>query len=267
MNSAPNHLVWSSGLTARMSEERMIRRDNLKLLMKERGWKKADLARELQFTDVYASRLVEGKVSFGEKAARKIERFTGKPHGWLDAVHLGGTYESDPLLDAPLSTGDEPPISVKQPIPVYRGVAAGQVDVVSDAHGKKPQRAPVVAWAALEKSVLTPNREWPDEAMTSFIAIEAVEQASDFTKLARVLDSPFPHIEVGDHVAIDPQQPPWDGCMVVIRTTGGRVMLRRYRALAASGFEAVCPNEMPLDSVRHGIALVGVVVSLIKSQI
>lgn len=244
----------------------MIRRDNLKLLMKERGWIKADLARVFQFSDTYASKLVEGKGSFGEKAARKIERVAGKPHGWLDAVHLGGTYEATHLADAYAPPGNVVPLVARDAAPAHQGAPSDHVVHASDGHGKKTQRAPVVAWAALEESVSKPNREWPTEALTPFIAIDAVKRPSEFTKLSRVLESPFPHIEAGDHIAVDPACEPWDGCMVVIKTSGGRVMLRRYRSLVPEGFEAICPGEHPLDA-RHGIKLVGVVVSLIKSQI
>lgn len=249
-----------------MSEERMIRRDNLKLLLKERGWIKADLAREFQFSDTYASKLVEGKGSFGEKVARKIERLAGKPHGWLDTVHLGGTYETTHLADDAAPESNVVPLTAREPSPAHQGAPLDHVVPMSDGHGKKTQRAPVVAWAALEESVSKPNREWPTEALTPFIAIEAVKRPSEFTKISRVLESPFPHIEPGDHIAVDPVCKPWDGCMVVIKTSGGRVMLRRYRSLVPKGFEAICPGENPLDA-RHGITLVGVVVSLTKSHI
>jgi hypothetical protein len=123
-------------------------------------------------------------------------------------------------------------------------------------------RAPVVAWALLENVLMKTNREWPEEAFVSFTAI--TDKVSSHVKAVTVLESPLPTIAPGDRIAVDPQCAPWDDCVVVVRTPTGRPMLRRYRGLAVLGWEAVCPNEPPLDHERHALILLGVVVGLNK---
>lgn len=122
--------------------------------------------------------------------------------------------------------------------------------------------APAIEWADVEVGLMKLNREWPTEARVTFTAV--TPQVSDFVKSLVVPESKIPTIAPGDCIAVDSQAKPWDDCVVLVKTKGGRVELFRYRALAGDGWEAVVPGEHPLDSVRHGLTLMGVVVGLNK---
>lgn len=125
--------------------------------------------------------------------------------------------------------------------------------------------APVVAWADLEAVLMKPNREWPEEAFLTSWAL--VPKASENTKFARVIESKIPTISPGDVVGIDPRAEPKDDAVVLAKTSNGRIGLYRYRSLATGGWEAFVPDEPPLESARHGLKLLGVVISLVKGRI
>jgi len=83
-------LFTPAGSIARMSDERMIRIDNLRLFMSQKKWAPADLARELDVSDSYISALLNGKKPFGERTARKMEARLGMHSKWLDEPRLIG---------------------------------------------------------------------------------------------------------------------------------------------------------------------------------
>jgi len=83
-------LFTHAGSIARMSDERMIRIDNLRLFMSQKKWAPADLARELDVSDSYISALLNGKKPFGERTARKMEARLGMHSKWLDEPRLIG---------------------------------------------------------------------------------------------------------------------------------------------------------------------------------
>ena len=122
--------------------------------------------------------------------------------------------------------------------------------------------APAIEWADVEVGLMKLNREWPAEARVIFTAV--TPQVSDFVKSLVVPESKISTIAPGDCIAVDPKAKPWDDCVVLVRLKSGRHELFRYRALAGDGWEAVIPGEHPLDSERHGLTLMGVVVGLNK---
>ncbi|XVJ68202.1 MAG: hypothetical protein HEQ39_09575 [Rhizobacter sp.] len=68
-----------------MSDDAMIRRANLKRLMKARGWNYATLAELTGKGYSYWPELLKNeKKSFGEKVARSIEQALELPRLWLD---------------------------------------------------------------------------------------------------------------------------------------------------------------------------------------
>lgn len=140
--------------------------------------------------------------------------------------------------------------------------AAAFVPVGED--DKNAMTAPVVAWAVLEAVLMKPNREWPAEAFVAFTSI--TQPISDRVKAVTVTESEIPTISPGDRIAIDPLATPWHDCVILVRLPGGALSLRRYRALADDGWEALVPGEAPMDSKRHGLTLVGVVVALNKAR-
>lgn len=122
--------------------------------------------------------------------------------------------------------------------------------------------APAIEWAELEVGLMKSNREWPTEAHVTFLAV--TDGVSEFVKSLVVSESKIPTISQGDRIAVDPKAKPWDDCVVLVRLKSGRMELFRYRSLAGDGWEAVAPGEHPMDSDRHALAIVGVVVGLNK---
>ncbi len=59
------------------------RRDRLKNLIKKFG-KQADFANKFSLEANYVSQLINRWCSFGEKAARELEKSIGLPEGWFD---------------------------------------------------------------------------------------------------------------------------------------------------------------------------------------
>lgn len=131
--------------------------------------------------------------------------------------------------------------------------------------GTSSVSAPVVAWADLEVVLMKSNREWPAEAFIQSVAL--TRSTSDRTKFATVLESKLPNIAPGDIVGVDPMAEPTDGCVIIAKTPRGKAQLYRYRELATEGWEAFVPGEPPLDSTRHTLIRLGVVVSLVKGSI
>jgi phage repressor protein C with HTH and peptisase S24 domain len=74
-----------------MKSIKEIRRENLKFLVEQAGSRSEfvnnEKAEKLNLTYGYVGSLINGHSSFGDSAARKIEKLTGKPENWLDVPH------------------------------------------------------------------------------------------------------------------------------------------------------------------------------------
>lgn len=70
-----------------MSDERLIRIENLRRVCAERNLGAKELASSYYGRYTYWRDLLEGGKSFGEKAARKVEAALGLPDKWLDTPH------------------------------------------------------------------------------------------------------------------------------------------------------------------------------------
>jgi hypothetical protein len=71
-----------------VSDERLIRIENLRTLCSQRSWGPTDLARELGNRSSYWSDVLRGTKSFGEKASHAAEDKLGLPRGALDQSDL-----------------------------------------------------------------------------------------------------------------------------------------------------------------------------------
>jgi hypothetical protein len=69
-----------------MSEDRLIRAENLRRYLRSRDWKVADLMREIGDSprDTYWHDVLAGRKSFGEKAVRHLEEALRLPRGTFD---------------------------------------------------------------------------------------------------------------------------------------------------------------------------------------
>ena len=91
-----------------MSDDALIRRENLQRLVKARGWTVADLARRLSARYTYCRDLLrDSSKSFGEKAARRLEEQLDLPRSWLD--------RADPVPAAPDSDLPDPSFVANEP--------------------------------------------------------------------------------------------------------------------------------------------------------
>lgn len=127
--------------------------------------------------------------------------------------------------------------------------------------GNTFRHAPVVAWASLGEVLNRDNDEWPIEAMRE---IHTTKSISRKTKWVEVQDDLLaPKVLKGDMVAIDPEgaAPKMDGLVLALAADGSH-MLRFWRPLAGGAFEVFDGAGRTMDSIRHGITIAGVFVTL-----
>lgn len=194
-------------------------------------------------------------------------------------VSTGGALQAQDLFGVSSSyilRGDEPKWVSGGPVrkdgsgaPSHGGKMLGDVTragssslTAIDPIGTKLVSAPVVAWADLKAVLMKSNREWPIDGRVKFLSV--APKVSDKIKALVVEESRLPTISAGDCIAIDPDCPPWDDCVILVQFMTGKTELRRFRSLASGDWEAIAPGEPPLDSARHGLKLVAVVVGLNK---
>lgn len=230
----------------------MIRVDNLNLLMKQYGWSKADLAREIKKTDVYVSRLLSGKASFGEKAARYIEEMTKKPRNWLDMVHIDGEYSDS--NNASMTSGT----LVGEAIARYEvNGSSAFLDVT-----KGDTLIPVIKWEMLEMLYLENTRS---ELNAVPKASSEGPVSSDTKWVVMNDDSMADRFAAGSKLKVVPTKPgaplPAPGKLVVVRDKGGAFAVRRYKYVSQQHFMAEPLNAgyATLDSLRDGLTIVGLV--------
>lgn len=245
----------------------MIRLQNLKLLMRQKKWKTADLAAALKVSDSYASRIVNGKDPFTEKTARKIETAAQYPHKWLDGTHML-SYRAIDTNDSDTDTGQtdeakstEVPYAATETAPTPHAgeppVGGYQQGTVSD--DTNLPMAPVIAWARLGNDLFRANDEWPASAMR---VIPTTQQITDTVKWVVVEDgAPVAGIRPGDMVLVDPVAPYKKlkrNQVALFRYASGEYLLRRFNPLPGDdeNFEAMDDEGRVLDKERHGLILV-----------
>jgi hypothetical protein len=81
--------------TRRVSEDKLIRLENLRRLCKDRSLGPRELEEAVGGRYTYWRDLLAGEKSFGEKAARKIEESLKLPRNWLD----GGSHQPRSIDD------------------------------------------------------------------------------------------------------------------------------------------------------------------------
>lgn len=206
----------------------------------------------------------KGERGVSEKGAMNAERLFGCSFSY---IREGTQPQWVRTPSAKLVTPDD---GQNRPLVTQLSVSERPISSVSAKHnfteaappGTTLISAPAIEWADLEVVLMKLNREWPTEARVSFLAVS--DHVSEYVKAMVVSESRIPTIAPGDRIAVDPMAQPWDDCVVLVRLKSGRTELFRYRALANDGWEAVAPGDHPLDSERHALKLIGVVVGLNK---
>lgn len=131
--------------------------------------------------------------------------------------------------------------------------------------GNTSRRAPVVAWARLGDDLNRDNDEWPIEAMRE---IHATKPASRKVKWLEVQDDLLaPKVLKGDLVAVDPLGSPKLDSLVLAMAADGSFMLRFWRPLAGGAFEVFDGAGRTMDSIRHGIQIAAVFVTLQRDNL
>lgn len=255
----------------------MIRTDNLNLVVSQRKLNSASLARLLDCSDVYAGKLLAGKTSFGERAARSVEAKLSLPRGWLDEVHDGVEYSDDSLKEIQsltnnvnhqmgatnsgvIQTGEclsEPPLHVSENRPFYFGLPGVTTSV----------RSPVVAWDRLGMDLYKGIEDF-DLAVVEHRPYFTHKNTGGRCKFIRLeSDALSPRLLPGDVVLVDPDNTaPKRDEICLLKTPDGEFALMRFRP-TVGGFEAYDERGRVLDNVRHGLTIVATAVLFQRDNI
>jgi hypothetical protein len=259
-----------------MSDDRMIRIDNLKLVKRLQGLDNVRLGELYGCSDTYIGKILGHKSAFGEKAARKMEEALGLPTKWLDEVHDDADYEdeADRLAQQrkregrAVVTGDG--IAARslqtEERPAFTGVAdIGPSLRLAVERVKTFPMAPVIEWARLGEDLSRANNEWPASELRE---VPTTRNVSDRVKWIPVIDDALaPALGIGDLIAIDPHGQPKQDEVTLFRTAAGEYVIRRWRALPNGQFEAASANGQALDSIRHGISVAGSFVGVFRTKV
>lgn len=239
---------------ARMSDERMNRIDNLRLLMQQNQWNQADLVRALGKSDAYVSKLLNRKTSFGEKAARAIEDKCNKPRGWLDQIHENVAYSAD---------GSSPSVEVRDsasPAKYHEAKSLPGIELV----GLSPADTllPVITWEGIEMLALLND----DPRVADLPHAPAEGVAGPCVKWVILHDEsggerfrPGSRLKVTTNVE---KTQPLAGRIVIVRDMQGEHYLRRYVSVTTTRFKAEPLNDgyATLDSQTEQLKVVAVVI-------
>jgi SOS-response transcriptional repressor LexA len=232
-----------------MSEDSLIRFDNLDALARARGWAPSDLAKASGKKLNQCSDMLRRQKSFGEKLARDLEQKLNLPRGWFDQIH----DDDDPHLTNPFTPERVEPtvLSLHEPH-------------VSDTRWLN---APLIDWARLGAELYRANHEWQAQNMRAFAA--STPPKGDRFKMIEVPDDSLaPRICAGDLLAIDPDNTtPKRGQVVLIEGPDKEMMLRRFTPLPDNGFEVSDTKGATLDKTRHGLTLRGVAIGIIPHDL
>lgn len=91
-----------------MEDIQDVRRRRLAQLQSELGGQ-TELIQATGLAQSYISGLIRGRNPFGEKAARKIEKLTGRPYLWLDDVDVASVRTEEIIRDIRTLLENVPP--------------------------------------------------------------------------------------------------------------------------------------------------------------
>lgn len=199
--------MWLSGcgVLGQMSDDAKIRRENLKRL----GLRPGQLRDKLGSSLAYWRDLMETDKSFGERIARRIEEGLGLPRGSLDVA----------------------PVDVRQ---------SGAPSIHEVAQLLQPLwLAPEISWDRIGGVLLLTNDA--PEVATAAVRQRQVysEDAGRRSKFVQVQDDALTgRAAKGVVLLIDPDSPAEPGSIVLVRDERGNLMLRIYRVVSGSTWEA-----------------------------
>lgn len=242
-----------------MSEDTLIRFENLDALVKALKWGPSDLAQATKRSKSQCGDMLKRRKSFGEKIARDMEHQLGLPRGWFDQIHDDAEVASASSTYMRTTSSPDAP-AAHEPSPVYG--AAIRTSKTPAGSGTLWVSAPVVTWADLGEELLQANEEWQGQ---EFVGAATTQPPSGkrYKGIRANDDSLAPRIMQGDVVIVDPDAlKPKRNQVVLLKTPEGTFILRRYTPLASGAFEATDAQGRTLDSERHGLSLVATAIGL-----
>lgn len=195
-----------------------IRKLNYEILRKASALNKSAFAEKIETDPSYISQIFSDKTdrNMGDDLARKIEKLTGKPRGWMDALHdnNGGILE---------------------PSPSY-----------SNAHDTfrlgAYQKVPVVGSAQLGDNGYWCELEYPVGHGDGYINFPTSDPNA--YALRCVGESMKPRIRNGEFVVVEPSREAQPGDDVVLKALDGRVMVKTYLYTRDGRVHLISVNEL-----------------------
>ncbi|MGI4717237.1 MAG: S24 family peptidase [Janthinobacterium lividum] len=222
-----------------MSTIELIHRHNLQLLAKEFGGVAA-VAAKIGCSSSQYSQWMNGSENSGTgkprgmrpSSARRIEKATGKPEGWMDREHPGD--EASQAFDENVKPA---PIGAR-PIPVISAVQAGALTDMESPY------SPGAGYAY----------EYTDQDLSEWAFALDIEGVSM-----------LPEFRPGDRIIVDPEISPNPGDFVVAKNGTAQATFKKYRprGIDSAGneiFELVPLNDdyPTLRSDDHKLIVIGV---------
>ncbi|MCO8058089.1 LexA family protein [Acinetobacter towneri] len=189
----------------------------------------------------HISQLVKGHGSFGERAARNLEKKVGWEDGFLDRVD-----EATPQSTAELKFSNvQPSTSPLHKIPVLDFVQAGLFHECG-YDGINPKG-----------DTYTTYQNAKPECVFS-LEVSGLSMAPEFNP--------------GDKLVVDASKPPYPGCYVIAQNGSHEATFKKYRAIGydehgRETFELIPlnPDFPTMNSVQQEIRIIGVVVEHLRS--
>jgi phage repressor protein C with HTH and peptisase S24 domain len=212
--------------------EKLIRVERLKVLMRQRGWSKSELARQLGVQPSYVSSLL-GAGPFAEKAARTIEEKLHLGRFWLDERADGSSPKSkrgSANFDQTSAgtTARSLPVPAPEPQPEYAGKLP------------PPRRVPVVGTAKLGEN------GWYEEISAHVGGgdghVEIYTRDPNAYALKVRGDSMHPAIRDGWLVVIEPNASVAAGEYVLVGLRDGRKMVKELLYTRADSVALISVN-------------------------
>lgn len=216
-----------------MSEDALIRYENLERLCKARGWGPKELSTASgraysQCRDYLTWRTAKTRKSFGEKVARGFEEALKLPRGWFDQPH----DENDPVLQKAASAHTQ------------KGASALQEPNILD-NVVTPSLPQAVTW----EEVVSGFEKLPKQFWVS------VSDQSSVTDLGP-----------GDSIEFEKGSQAMPGDVVIVKTPAGSYLMRRYVEIEPGVFRTEGgAGHASLHSAQDGIVVVAYAVRLLKS--
>ena len=215
-------------------ESKKIRLKNLQNLLTETGTAVA-LAKAAGTSPVYLSQILsqKTKAKIGDKLARKLEHATGKPKGWLDAIH--------------------------------------NADEISGNKSSLLSRLPLLlATSEIEAWIALPQISTPAKIQTHLIQKNLSEKTFLFEVTGHTMINPYNASESlipRELVFVDPTLSPQTGQLVLAKFAEHDIRIRQYQEDGLNKFLCAFDPRIPIQSLNGGIIIIGTIIATYRSKL